>query len=343
MLLGKKPGVSESKLQEIPFFSEMTWTPLPSCCLPNMCYHIPIVDKEPVYCLNGPCHQQKRYVGQLRSAARTCCFGDLWCDASSAMQMPPAAFAGYDNQSDKLAAMFLNVYHVAVNPEERDPSKIEVPWCLRGFLIGNILGGLLQSAVFHTGLTASQKLENAMTTHVMLDLAELLAREKETTHGLKRGSCFMAGETCSNLRQLCGFLCIQLTSLPEGYVYKPHDSTEIALEHWFGLIRRQFLSAQFSVRDYWHGSMKQMRNSQKKAQVRSDPSSSEKVLTAVSPDEFRMCAQRSLSAVCQLFSHLTQHCAKKLESKFLKWAADAADQFECEEEVAQGLGSSLGF
>ena len=64
------------------------------------------------FLLNGPAHIQKNVCGQLRSPARTVYFGRCFADPVAALDlhMRPGAFVGYDGQSGREAATFLNGY-----------------------------------------------------------------------------------------------------------------------------------------------------------------------------------------------------------------------------------------
>ena len=56
---------------------------------------------------SGVAHVQKNTAEQLRSVLRTCYFGQLFHDASAALELGlwPAAFIGHDTMSDKQAAL----------------------------------------------------------------------------------------------------------------------------------------------------------------------------------------------------------------------------------------------
>lgn len=108
----------------IPFFGELEYHPLPSSCIRNLGYQIPVFQGQSILCQNGPCHIQKNVVSAMRSHCRTLYVGKFWLDPSATrdLGMMPGAFCGFDRQSDAQAAMFLNPYHLLALPS--NPSSL---------------------------------------------------------------------------------------------------------------------------------------------------------------------------------------------------------------------------
>lgn len=165
--------------------------------------------------------------------------------------MMPSAYCGYDGQSDAQAAMLLNPWHtVHIQPDAVNAADASIPWCLRGALLTNCVLSLLQSAVMHRKLSLETRLENALCTHILLDLGRMMSLEREKDLGVKRGSLFFDSATIRNLKNLVGCVAIVAASLPDGYAFKPWKMCELPLEWHFGMLRGQYTSAQMSVRDF---------------------------------------------------------------------------------------------
>ena len=108
------------------------------------------MDGEAIFGLNGPKHIVKNVVGNLRSAARAVYFGRFWADFSAALdlKLPPDPFQGYDPQSDKEAALFLNPYFL-ITELCSSVSDVRVPWSLTGAMLIDLLLTLATTAVLH--------------------------------------------------------------------------------------------------------------------------------------------------------------------------------------------------
>ena len=102
----------------------------------------------------------------------------------------------------------------------------------------------------HKKLSVQNRLENALCAFTLLDLGHMLALEKEKDLGCKPGKCFLDPITIRNMKDLAGCVAIQSVALPDGYHFRPHGMTELPSEQNFGMLRKQFSSAQMSTRDY---------------------------------------------------------------------------------------------
>ena len=87
-------------------------------------------------------------------------------------------------------------------------TEVKVPWGLTGALVVNLIGALATTAVFHPELTPIQRLENSMTSFVLLDLGDMLAAESCAQQGLPKGSMWIHKTTQGNLQQLSGFVSL---------------------------------------------------------------------------------------------------------------------------------------
>ena len=129
--------------------------------------------------------------------------------------MMPSAFCGFDAQSDAEAAIFLNPWHLVKLPSPDSPGDSEhsepdfsIPWCLRGALLSNLCAGLMQSSVMHRNLSLSSRLELALTSFTILDIAQMMAYDREKSWGLRKGACFFDAITVGNMKDLVGCIAI---------------------------------------------------------------------------------------------------------------------------------------
>ncbi len=79
-------------------------------------------------------HLLRNVASAMRTSARTIWFGRFWSDASACrdLGMMPAAFCGFDSQSDYQSAIFLNPYHlIDVKRGEDGAEEICVPRLVR--------------------------------------------------------------------------------------------------------------------------------------------------------------------------------------------------------------------
>ena len=93
--LGLTDSIPRSIRKNTEWFCDLTFQPLPTCCIPNLKYKAPMSKGSAICALNGPQHCQKNYVSGLRSSCRTVHLGELAVDAASAIHMPPPAQAGF--------------------------------------------------------------------------------------------------------------------------------------------------------------------------------------------------------------------------------------------------------
>ena len=112
ILLGNTTCVSQKQLSEIEWFSRLTYKTMTDSVIGNMNFSQAFIDGDAFFCLNGPLHLQKNFCSALRGGG-SIYVGDLFVDISglTELDLPPAPYAGYDSQSDLLAAMLLNPFH----------------------------------------------------------------------------------------------------------------------------------------------------------------------------------------------------------------------------------------
>ena len=76
-------------------------------------------------CSCSPGNLLRNVTSAMRTSARTIWFGRFWSDSSSCrdLGMMPAAFCGFDPQSDYQSAVFLNPYHLIDVKSGKDASE----------------------------------------------------------------------------------------------------------------------------------------------------------------------------------------------------------------------------
>lgn len=318
-LLGKHAAHPDT-----PFWGQVQYEPLPPTAILNLLCRIPKFDKEPIYALNGPLHLAKNIWGQMRSHSRTIMFGSFAVDMAGArdLGMPPGPYNGVDAQSDVHCALYMNPYYLV-----EDDENPRVAWSLRGSLLMNLLAGLLHSSVMHRQMTVSQRCENAMSAHVLLDLAKILSLEHEDELGLPRGSSFISQITKKNLQELASFVVIQALSLVPGYVWTPWRMTELPLEQWFGALRGRFATSQMSVRDFVLASagtsrrFLQKMERDEKAKTLPDPPDKNMALTE---GEFQACADRAFAASVKLMHLCLGYSETQIRRSYVAFCMNVA-------------------
>ena len=299
----------------VPFWGQNEHKALPASSLVLFRFSAPYYKGDCIWALNGPMHLAKNLCGKFRGHKRTVYIGKYVVDTSACrdMHMPPSAYCGYDAQSDLQAAMFLNPWYLVSDMD--DP---HVPWCLRGTLLLNMIHALIHSAVLHRGLSVSQRLENVLVGHTLLNIGKMISLEIEDSNGMARGSAFIPGITKKNLEELCGFVAIQCCTLPGAFVWRPFSSTELPIEQFFGLVRSQFTSSQVGVRDYLYASSIVSRQFQAKIEKNTGDCLHPRTCgSAVTDAEFREIADRALLHSARLMAACSGHSESHLRKLYL--------------------------
>jgi len=98
-----------------------------------------------------------------------------------------------------------------------------VPWSLTGFLLVNLREAMCLAAVMNPNLNLEQRLENALTGFVLLDLCALVAEQRSKDHGVSKDLFWIAKQTQRNLQELCA--CCALQSMgPMRHGVRPSSS-----------------------------------------------------------------------------------------------------------------------
>ena len=121
----------------------------------------------------------------------------------------------------------------------------------------NVQVALNVAPLLSKSLNMKQRLECAVSGFVALDIFNLIAGYRCTQQHLPTGSCFMASQTMVNL-QACSLaaLVITVTKQESTSLWRNGHArvSELAIEQFFGQLRQQSSTAQFSCRGYWQAS-----------------------------------------------------------------------------------------
>ena len=115
----------------------------------------------------------------------------------------------------------------------------------------SILQGMANAALMHRRMSTTDRLENAITAFVCLDIFHMLSTRLADAHQVPNDTLFFAHTTLQNLLELCGSIVIICGTIDKDSCILMHRLTELGIEVWFGGARGQMPSAQLSVRDYF--------------------------------------------------------------------------------------------
>lgn len=110
------------------------------------------------------------------------------------------------------------------------------------------------SSLLHRNMTLQDRAEAGLAGFLSLDLFRMVAEEKCDAFCLPRGSLFMAGQTCFNIQGVA--LSAAVMTLCKDANWHPWKQgtcrlSELPVEEWFSLLRRQSSNAQLSARGYF--------------------------------------------------------------------------------------------
>ena len=228
-----------------------------------------------MFYLPGPAHAQKNWARQMRAFSRGLFFGRLPIDIAALAELgvPPAAFQGTDPQSDKECCLLLSPHFCVQNVEsaqacqDKTESALQVsscllpqvPWSLYGFLAMNTTAAMSIASLLHADMSSADRCFNAVAGYALLDLANLFRCEAAELSGQTPDSSFLHPVTLRNLQQVAGASVLLTLGAPEGLRLKRSRLSELKIEQWFSLLRRQFSNAAKNVRDYIQASARQQR------------------------------------------------------------------------------------
>ena len=110
------------------------------------------------------------------------------------------------------------------------------------------------SSLLHRSMTLQDRAEAGLAGFLSLDVFRMVAEEKCEEWGLPRGSLFLAGQTCFNIQGVA--LSAAVLTLCKDANWHPWKQgtcrlSELPVEEWFSLLRRQSANAQLSARGYF--------------------------------------------------------------------------------------------
>lgn len=110
------------------------------------------------------------------------------------------------------------------------------------------------SSLLHRNMTLQDRAEAGLAGFLSLDLFRMVAEEKAEELAVPRGSLFMSGQTCFNIQGVA--LSATVLTLCKDANWHPWKQgtcrlSELPVEEWFSLLRRQSSSSQLSARGYF--------------------------------------------------------------------------------------------
>lgn len=112
----------------------------------------------------------------------------------------------------------------------------------------------------HRNLSLPARAECAISGFLCLDIFKVLADERALHHGLPRGSQFMAPQTVHNLQGVAlisAVICATKDANWHPWACGTARVTELCVEEWFSLLRRQSSNSQLSTRAFWQAGARQ--------------------------------------------------------------------------------------
>lgn len=116
------------------------------------------------------------------------------------------------------------------------------------------------SPLLHGNLPLADRAEIGLAGFIACDLWFMLAQDRCAQMGLPKGSCSMAPQTIYNL-QGCALVAVVMTiTMQEAWAPWRNGQcrlSELPIEEWFSLLRRQSSNAQLSCRSFWQAGTRQ--------------------------------------------------------------------------------------
>ena len=153
----------------------------------------------------------------------------------------------------------------------------------------------------HKSMAVRDRVENALTGYVLLDLFRLLSSKECRLRGLPAGSLWLAAQTHKNMQVVVmGFIQALLSKDPVGDPFQNshHRWTELPIEMWFGRLRQRAPGCQFNSKQYWSQSAAEMMRQLRLGVGPSDSS----ILAPPTDKEFKDASVRALKSAVELAS-----------------------------------------
>lgn len=196
----------------------------------------------------------------------------------------------------------------------------------------------------HKTMSVANRVHNALTGYVLLDVFKHLADLKCRRDGYPKGALFLAAETMKNLQFVAmGVVSVCLTKPASGdpWIRGHQRLTELAVEEHFGSLRVQQTSAQLTARTYWRASARTMIRAHKNAKPLEAPTDEVKPLPS---RELMPVSKRAFQAAMQLAAYCCNTSPTSVEESYRQWCADQGfdlpDQELGDEDDDFDLGSA---
>lgn len=133
------------------------------------------------------------------------------------------------------------------------------------FVFGSLWGNfcalhevaLCQGALLHRNLSLQSRCECGLAGFLLLDLYKMLSNQRSSRLGQPRGSMFMSPQTMYNIQGvslIASVICVSKD--PNFHPWKVGSCrlSELPIEEWFSLLRRQSANAQLNCRAFFQAS-----------------------------------------------------------------------------------------
>ena len=141
--------------------------------------------------------------------------------------------------------------------------------------------------ILHQKLSLKDRCECGLTGFLALDVFRCLAEERCSSYDMPKGSMFMAPQTSYNLMGSALIAtCICICKDPNFHPWKVGTArlSEMAVEEWFSMLRRQSSNAQLSARSFFQAAARmQQKNGKTLNNLRATQPKPEPPLTEQEP------------------------------------------------------------
>ena len=174
----------------------------------------------------------------------------------------------------------------------------------------------------HLNMSLDDRVVNALTGYLLLDMWQFLSNRECTRRRLPRGSLFMHPETVRNLQQTAlGLLAVCLSKNREGSPWE-HGRTrlcELPVEQWFAKIRSQSSTAQHSCRSYWTAACREMLRGNATRKVEPPTTT---ILEPLDPHDFFLASEKAFKSALRLVAWSMDCACSSLESAYVEWCME---------------------
>lgn len=133
-------------------------------------------------------------------------------------------------------------------------AKMQVHWALRGALLHSLVTAMAISPLLNRGINLKQRCEIGLAGYACLELFRMVAEDICKEMQLPLGSCFLAGQSLSNLEWVAMsgvIVCVTKDIHSNPWLHGFGRLSEIGIEHHFGYLRQQSQNSQMTARQYF--------------------------------------------------------------------------------------------